>query len=86
MTGNAPFKAVLDGKAVSDYKMYWQVDNGGQVEMYNDNASGGYKFFWVDFSSWTWKPKTERYKITFTAKSNSGQVIATNSVNIFANK
>jgi hypothetical protein len=86
MTGNAPFKAALDGKNVNDYKMYWQVDNGGQVEMYNDNASGGYKFFWVDFSSWTWKPKTERYKITFTAKNNTGQVIATNSVNIFANR
>lgn len=86
MTGNAPFKAVLDGKSVNDYKMYWQVDNGGQVEMYNDNANGGYKFFWVDFSSWNWKPKTERYKITFTAKNNSGQVITTNSVNIFANK
>jgi hypothetical protein len=86
MTGNAPFKAAIDGKPVGDYKMYWQVDNGGQVEMYNDNASGGYKFFWVDFSSWTWKPKTERYKITFTAKNNNGQVLATNSVNIFANK
>ena len=86
MSGNAPFKAVLDGKSVNDYKMYWQVDNGGQVEMYNDNTNGGYKFFWVDFSSWTWKPKTERYKITFTAKNNTGQIIATKSVNIFANK
>lgn len=86
MTGNAPFNAVLNGRSVNDYKMFWQVDNGGQVEMYNDNQSGGYKFFWVNFSTWTWKPKTERYKITFTAKDNNGQVLATNSVNIFANR
>jgi hypothetical protein len=66
--------------------MYWQVDGSNLVEMFNDNANGGYKYFWIDFSGWTWKPKTERYKITFTAKSNNGQVIATNSVNIFANK
>jgi hypothetical protein len=86
MTGNAPFKAALDGKSINDYKMYWQVDGSNLVEMYNDSANGGYKFFWIDFAGWTWKPKTERYKITFTAKSNNGQVIATNSVNIFANK
>jgi hypothetical protein len=86
MTGNAPFYAVLNGRSLNDYKMYWQVDNGGQVEMYNDSQFGGYKFFWVNFATWTWKPKTERYKITFTAKDNGGQVLATNSVNIFANK
>jgi hypothetical protein len=86
MIGNAPFKAVLEGKSINDYKMYWQVDNGNLVEMYNDNQNGGYKFFWVNFADWTWKPKTEKYKITFTAKNNNGGIIATNSVNIFANK
>lgn len=85
MSGVVPFKATIIGKNVNDYKMYWQVDNGSRVEMYNTDESGGYKFFWIDFDAWTWKPKNERYKITFTAKDNAGLLIATNSVNIFAN-
>jgi hypothetical protein len=86
MTGAAPFNAMVDGKNVRDYTMYWQVDGGGLIEMYNSDDYGGYKFFWVDFNGWTWKPKTEKYKITFVAKDNNGQTFATNSVNIFANK
>jgi hypothetical protein len=86
MTGVSPLKAVINGKSIYDYKMYWQVDNGSLVEMYNTNDDGGYKFFWVDFGPWTWKPKTEKYKITFVAKDNTNNTIAINSVNIFANR
>jgi hypothetical protein len=79
--GVQPLKVMVEGRDVSTYKMYWQVDNGGRVEMFNSAQDYPHKEAWVDFSGWNWKGRGP-YTLTFTAESN-GQIIAQKSINIF---
>ena len=81
VTGTQPFKAMVEGVAVEQYEMYWQVDSGQLNSMWNDYHDYPHKEAAVDLSGWTWKGSGP-YAINFVAKQG-GSVIAEQSVNIY---
>lgn len=80
VSGVQPLKAIVEGRDVSTYKMYWQVDGGTKVEMFDSQQDYPHKEAWVDYTGWSWKGKGP-YTLTFTAEVN-GSVIGSKSVNI----
>lgn len=80
VSGVQPLKAMVEGREVGSYAMYWQVDNGGRVEMYNSDEDYPHKEAWVDYSGWNWNGSGQ-YLLTFTAAMN-GSTIATKSVRV----
>ncbi|MDE1874598.1 MAG: glycoside hydrolase family 6 protein [Patescibacteria group bacterium] len=84
MIGTQPVKAAINGVPLSNYHMYWSVDNGNPVEMSDNYTDAPHKESSIDFSGWTWKSNGQ-YALTFTAKDDSGNVIATTNVPIYAN-
>jgi hypothetical protein len=80
VSGVQPIKALLQGRDVSTYKMFWQVDGGSKVEMYNSPQDYPHKEAYIDYSTWTWKGSGP-YTLTFVAEVN-GSTVATQSVNI----
>ncbi len=81
LEGTQPFKAVIDGKSLSEYDMYWSVDNGGLVQMYDSQADYPHKEAQVDLSGWNWS-STGTYSVSFVAKDHSGSEIGRASVSI----
>jgi hypothetical protein len=81
VTGTQPFKAMLEGRDVSTYSMYWQVDGDRLNEMYNSDVDYPHKEAWVDVSGWNWKGGGP-YNINFISKDSSGTTISQSSVNI----
>jgi len=81
LSGVQPLKAVIEGRDVGSYKMYWQVDGGTKVEMFNSNEDYPHKEAWVDYGSWKWRGQGP-YTLTFTAEQG-GSVIASKSINIY---
>jgi hypothetical protein len=77
--GVQPFKAVLDGKSITEYLMYWQVDNGILNQMYDSQADASHKEAIVDLSGWHWQA-TNQYTLTFVAKDLNGAVISKKAV------
>jgi endoglucanase len=76
------FKAVLYGAVLSDYDMYWQVDNGQMNKMDNSTAGSPHKESTIDLRGWTWKGSGP-YTLTFTAKKGDTVIASKNvSVNI----
>ncbi len=80
VSGVQPLKAMVEGMDVSQYKMFWQVDNGTRVEMFDSAQDYPHKEAWVDYSGWRWNAHGP-YTLTFTAEQ-SGSVIASKSVGI----
>lgn len=80
--GLQPFKALVENTDTSQYDMFWQVDNGGQVPMYTSTDGWPHKEAMVDFTGWNWKGSAP-YTITFTSKNKSGTTISTKSVQIY---
>jgi hypothetical protein len=76
INGTQPFKADLVGRALSTYKMYWQVGNGQLNLMYSSTVDAPHKEAMVDVTSWTWLGNGP-YQITFVAKDTKGKTIAT---------
>jgi aryl-phospho-beta-D-glucosidase BglC (GH1 family) len=83
VTGTVPFKARIGSLALSDYKMYWQVD-GDRLNPMGDNwVDAPHKEALVDVSTWYWRGNGP-YTITFVARSSkNNKVIATGSVAIY---
>ena len=81
VSGVQTFKAMLENSAVTDYNMYWQVDDGQQNLMNNSTQDYPHKEVRVDLSGWNWHQNLP-YKITFTAKNSNGQILGQTSVNI----
>jgi CARDB len=81
ISGVQPFKAVTNSGDLNSYKMYWQVDGGGLVEMYNTTADGGHKQADVDVSGWKWN-SSNKYKLNFVAKDNAGKIVAQKAVSV----
>lgn len=81
VTGTQPFKAMVQGLDVNSYDMYWQVDGGGLVPMYNSYQDYQHKEAQVDLSGWTWHGSGP-YDITFVAKKG-GVVVAQSDANIY---
>jgi hypothetical protein len=79
VSGVQPFKAVVNNLALSAYHLYWQVDGGALNELGNVTDGTLHKESPVDVSTWHWNANNQ-YRITFTAKDNSGQLIAMKDV------
>jgi endoglucanase len=79
--GVQPFKAILSGKSVEEYYLFWQVDDGNYVWMDNSYQDYPHKEAKVDVSGWNWKPDGT-YRITFIAQDLSGREITKKSTTI----
>jgi hypothetical protein len=82
VSGTVPFKAMLEGRGVSTYSMYWRVGTGGLVEMPTNNTDYPHKESLVDLSGWNWLGAGP-YPITFVSKDSGGNTIGTKSINIW---
>lgn len=81
LSGTVPLKALLDNQPLATYNMYWQVD-GGQSNLMQDNlTSYPHKEVMIDVTGWNWKGSGP-YTMTFTAKSLSGNLLASRSVEV----
>ncbi len=85
VTGTQPFMAMMKGKNIDEYVMYWQVDDGNKNRMETNNTNYPHKEATVDLAGWNWKG-TGSYKITFSAYTNSNEKITERSVNIYTNQ
>ncbi len=81
ITGTQPLKALLQNYPVSDYQMFWQVDQGERHEMWNSYADYPHKEYSVNLNGWTWRGNGP-YVLNFIASRN-GQVIAQRSLSIY---
>ena len=82
MSGTQPIKAMVEGYDISQYTMYWQVDQGGRIQMGDSQTDYPHKEALVDFSGWSWNGHGP-YKLTFTSVDSSGATISQASVNIY---
>lgn len=82
LSGTQPFKAVVNNLAISQYTMYWQVDEGGLVLMSDSAQDYPHKEASVDVSGWNWRGLGP-YRVNFVAKDLDGNVIAQRAVTIY---
>lgn len=82
LSGDHPIKGVLKGYTLGQYRMFWRVDNGALVSMYDSYEEGAHKRAWINVDSWSWNGSGP-YRITLVAKSPNGRTLAEQSVNIF---
>jgi hypothetical protein len=83
MGGTQPFKAAVSGMDVSQYEMFWQVDNGQWNWMDSNNTDGPHKEASVNLSGWNWHGSGP-YTVNFIARQN-GNIISQKSVQIRLN-
>ena len=83
LSGEPTFGASVIDLPLSDYKMFWQVDNGQLNPMGDSNENGPHKEAKVNVTSWNWRGKDEPYVITFVATDSNGKRTAERSVNVF---
>jgi endoglucanase len=81
VTGTQPFKAMVPGLDVSEYEMFWQVDDGGWNWMDTNAQDYPHKEASVDISGWNWRGEGP-YVVNFIARKN-GVVIAQQSETIY---
>lgn len=79
-----PFKGLAENYSLSNYQMYWQVDNGQLNYMADNYADYPHKEADVNVSGWNWKGNGP-YTIQFVAKDMGGNVIGTHSVSVCVN-
>lgn len=82
ISGVQPFKAMVQGLPISQYKMYWQVDGGTLNEMHDSQQDYPHKEVLVDVSGWTWRTNGP-YTINFVSKNSSGATISQKSITIW---
>ncbi len=81
LSGLQPFKAMLENMNLSDYTMYWQVDNDQLNQMGDSNQDYPHKESNVDVTSWNWNGN-HTYTLTFIAKDKSGNEITRKAVTV----
>lgn len=79
VSGIQPYKAVIDGRDIATYDMYWQVDSGTLNKMADDYNPIAHKESLVDMTSWSWN-SSGNYVINFVAKDKSGNTLSEKSV------
>jgi endoglucanase len=82
LSGSQPFKAVIPGKSLTDYRTYWQVDGGQLHAMYDSYQDGAHKEAWVSVDGWNWRGSGP-YRVTFVSKNKKGQELSRSSASIF---
>ncbi len=80
--GVQPFKALLQNNNLDQYQMFWQVDNGNAVQMYDSYTDYPHKEAIVDVTNWNWKGKGP-YIITLIAKDYRGNTLSTATRTIY---
>ena len=89
LSGIQPFKARLEGIALSAYRMAWSVD-GGQLNSMSDSTAGGdHKEASVDLSGWTWRDAGDRwgpFSVNFIAQDLNGTTVKQKAVSIYVAK
>lgn len=81
VSGVQPVKAVIDGRDIESYSMYWEVDGSGKVPMPTSMEDWPHKEALIDYAGWGWKGAGP-YTLTFIAESN-GAAIGSKSVDIY---
>ncbi len=84
MAGNQPLKALVPGTDVSQYEMFWQVDNGAWNLMRNDYTDYQHKQSDISLTNWNWRGNGP-YTVTFIARKN-GAIIGQQSVQIYVDQ
>ncbi len=79
LEGTQPLKAILKDSHINNYVMFWQVDGGSYVQMYNSSIDYPHKEAMIDVTNWNWNSSGE-YKISFIAQDLSGKEISRTSV------
>lgn len=79
VSGTQPFKALLTGTDLGQYRMYWQVDGRTRMEMANSYEDHPHKESLVDLSSWSGEGS---YEVRFVATTNKGKKLAQRVVTI----
>lgn len=85
VSGTVPFKAMLTNMPVSQYVMYWQVDNGQLNLMPDSFQDYPHKEYSVDVSGWTWRGNGP-YHINFVAKDLNGNFINQAATDIYISR
>ncbi len=80
VSGVQPFKAVLEGRNVESYDMYWQVDGGALNRMESSYQDYPHKEASVDLSGWNWKGSGP-YEVRFVTRDSNGE-IASSTVSV----
>lgn len=79
LSGKTTLSARLSDVPLSDYKLFWSVGTGDEVELQDhpdlDSWVNSVKSRDVDLSGWTWEP-SGMYSITFTARRPDGSLVA----------
>ena len=85
MSGLNTLQAYANGRSLSTYNMFWQVDGDRLNPMADSNTGGQYKEALVDFTNWTWRGSDPYgpYLINFVAQDLSGALIGESSVTIW---
>jgi endoglucanase len=81
LSGTQPLKAVIKDMDLSEYEMYWKVDDKQWRKMNNNYTDYPYKEVTVNLSSWDWSIDNI-YTITFIAKKPKGESFATKHIKI----
>ena len=86
VTGLHLIKAAYPSRALSTYKMSWQVDGGSLVTMNNSEVGGPHKEAYIDFTNWRWNGSGP-YLLNFVARDRqTNQLLGTRSVRIWIGK
>lgn len=85
VSGTIPFKTMLTNMPVSQYVMYWQVDNGQLNLMPDSFQDYPHKEYLVDVSGWTWRGNGP-YHVNFVAKDLNGNFINQAATDIYISR
>lgn len=84
LSGTVPLKAIVPGKGLTEYQMFWQVDGGAESVMGDNYTGSPHKEALVDVSGWNWQA-SGAYTLTFIAKDSRGNAIGKKDVPIKVN-
>lgn len=82
ISGSQPFKTMLSGFSVSQYRMFWQVDSGQWNHMSDDYRDYPHKEVQVDLTNWNWQGMGP-YNVTFIATDLNGNKLVERTVKIY---
>lgn len=83
VTGVQPLKAIVQNMDLTQYTMFWSVDGGGRVTMYNSPEGYPHKEAYIDYTNWNWRGAGP-YTITLTSTNQSGDIISQRSIQIYS--
>lgn len=79
VSGTQAFKALLTGKTLEQYRMFWQVDEEKMSEMSDSHDDYAHKEATVDVTDWAGDGS---HQVTFVAENKGGKRLAQRTVTI----